>query len=101
MAAPCSCLKKFPWKEKTQFSKTNLSNFITLTFLRPIVFSSNEHLYLPLASGTSICSVNSQLMTIKGVGTGILVKSADTLKETSSSSFPMWTDLRYSLKHCL
>ena len=51
------------------------------------MFSSNVQLYLPLASGTLLCSVKSQLMTSRAVGTGMLVKRADTLKETSSN-FP-------------
>ena len=45
-----------------------------------------------------MCSVNSQLVTSKAVGTGMLVNRADTLKETNSLSFPMCTDLRYWLK---
>ena len=35
------------------------------------------------------------------MGTGILVNRADTLKDTSSSSLSMCTDLRYLLKHLL
>ena len=38
-------------------------------------------------------------MTSRAVGTGILVNRADTSKDTSSSSLPMQTVLRYSLKH--
>ena len=60
-----------------------------------------EHPYLPLAYGSSICSLNSLLMMSRAVGTGILVKRAETSKDTSSSLLPMYTDLRYSLKHLL
>ena len=57
-----------------------------------------EQPYLCLASGSSICSQNRWLITSKAVGTGMLVKRAEMSKETSSSSSPMWTDLRCSLK---
>ena len=45
-----------------------------------------EHPYLSLASGSSMCSVNTLLMTSKAVGTGMLVNKAETSKETNSSS---------------
>ena len=57
-----------------------------------------EHPYLSLASGSSMCSVNSLLMTSKAVGTGMLVNKAETSKETSSSSPLIFTVLRWSLK---
>ena len=57
-----------------------------------------EQPYLCLASGSSICSQNRWLITSKAVGTGMLVKRAETSKETSSSSSLMWTNLRCSLK---
>ena len=45
-----------------------------------------------------MCSVNSLLMTSKAVGTGMLVNSAETSKETNSSSPLILTVLRWSLK---
>ena len=84
IAAPCSCLKNLSWKVKTQFSKTNFRSCITSSFSRPMVFCLKEHPYLCLASGSSMCSVNSLLMTSKAVGTGMLVNRAETSKETNS-----------------
>ena len=86
------------WKVKTQFSKTNFRSFITSSFSRPMVLHLKEHPYLSLASGSSMCSVNSLLMTSKAVGTGMLVNKAETSKETSSSSPLIFTVLRWSLK---
>ena len=98
IVVPCSCLKNLSWKVKTQFSKTNFRSCITSSFSRLMVLCLKEHPYLSLASGSSICSVNSLLMTSKAVGTGMLVKSAETSKETNSSSPLIFTDLRCSLK---
>ena len=94
IAAPCSCLKNLSWKVKTQFSKTNFRSCITSSFSRPMVLHLKEQPYLCLASGSSMCSVNSLLMMSKAVGTGMLVNSADMSKETNSSSPLMFTDLR-------
>ena len=44
-------------RKKRQFSKTNLSKLITSFFCNPTMFSK-EQLYLPLVSGTSMCSVS-------------------------------------------
>ena len=98
IAVPCNCLKNLSWKVKTQFSKTNFRSFITSSFSRPMVLCLKEHPYLSLASGSSMCSVNSLLMTSKAVGTGMLVNKAETSKETSSSSPLIFTVLRWSLK---
>ena len=98
IAAPCSCLKNLSWKVKTQFSKTNFRSCITSSFSRPMVLRLKEHPYLFLASGSSMCSVNSLLMTSKAVGTGMLVNRAEMSKETNSSSPLILTDLRCSLK---
>ena len=76
IAVLCSCLKNLSWKVKTQFSKTNLRSCITSSFSRPMVLHLKEHPYLCLASGSSMCSVNSLLMTSKAVGTGMLVNRA-------------------------
>ena len=73
IVAPCSCLKNLSWKVKTQFSKTNFRSCITSSFSRPMVLHLKEHPYLSLASGSSMCSVNSLLMTSKAVQTGMLV----------------------------
>ena len=94
IAVSCSCLKKFPWKEKTQFSNTYFSRLITSFLCKPTKFCSKVQLYIALASETSMCFVKRWLMTSKAVGAGILVKRADTSKETSSSSFLKYTDLR-------
>ena len=48
-----------------------------------------------------MCSVKSQAMISKAVGTGMIVNRADTLTETNSSSFPRCTDVRYWLKPLL
>ena len=98
IAALCSCLKNLSWKVKTQFSKTNFRSCITSSFSRPMVFHLNEQPYLCLASGSSMCSQNRRLITSKAVGTGMLVKRAETSKETNSSFSLMFTDLRWSLK---
>ena len=98
IAVPCSCLKNLSWKVKTQFSKTNLRSCIASSFSRPMVLRLKEQPYLCLASGSSICSMNSLLMMSKAVGTGMLVNRAEMLKETNSSSPLMFTNLRWSLK---
>ena len=98
IVVPCSCLKNLSWKVKTQFSKTNLRSCITSSFFRPMVLHLKEQPYLCLASGSSMCSVNSLLMTSKAVGTGMLVYRAEMSKKTNSSSPLMFTDLRWSLK---
>ena len=77
IVAPCSCLKNLSWKVKTQFSKTNFRSCIPSSFSRLMVLHLKEHPYLSLASGSSICSMNSLLMTSKAVGTGMLVNSAE------------------------
>ena len=82
IAVPCSCLKNLSWKVKTQFSKTNLRSCITLSFSRPMVLHLKEQPYLCLASGSSICSMNSLLMMSKAVGTGMLVNKAEMSKES-------------------
>ena len=75
IAAPCSCLRKLPWNVNTQFSRTSLRSFINSSFMRPQVLLVKKHPYLLLALGSSMCSVNSLLITSRTVGTGILVKS--------------------------
>ena len=94
IVVPCSCLKNLSWKVKTQFSKTNFRSCITSSFSRPMVLHLKEHPYLSLASGSSMCSVNSPLMTSKAVGTGMLVNKAEMSKETNSSSPLIFTNLR-------
>ena len=101
IVALCSCLKKLPWKVNTQFSSTSFRSFITSFFWRPHLLPVNENPYLPFTCGSSMCSVKGLLMTSRAVGTGILLKRADTSKDTSFSLFPMCIDLRYSLKHLL
>ena len=68
IAAPCSCLKNLSWKVKPQFSKTNLRSCFTSSFSRPMVLHLKEQPYLCLASGSSMCPLNSLLMMSKAVG---------------------------------
>ena len=61
-----------------------------------MVLHLKEHPYLFLASGSSMCSVNSLLMTSKAVGTGMLVNRAETSKETSL----LWVGANYTTTTC-
>ena len=99
IVALCSCLKEFVLEGAKHSSPRLIWGVVwPHPFQGPMVLHLKEQPYLCLASGSSICSVNSLLMMSKAVGTGMLVNRADTSKETSSSSPLILTDLRWSLK---
>ena len=99
IVAPCSCLKNLSWKVKTQFLPR-----LILGVALPHLFQGqwcyigkNNHICVWLQDPQYVHRTDGWLH-LGFVGTGMLVKRAETSKETSSSSSLMLTDLRSSLK---